>query len=224
MPRICVFDVNETLLDLSALDLPFQRVFGDVAARQAWFAQLLQSAFVTTILGDYQTFGTIGAAALDMVASRRGVTLSQEDRTSLLDSLRSLPPHPDVPEGLERLRQAGVRLVTLTNSTQAVAQAQITHSGLHLFFEAIFSADSAGRLKPAPEPYQMVARQLGVPMSEIRLVAAHAWDVAGALHAGCRAAFVARPGMVLDPLFAPPDVVGASLPEVAERILAVEGV
>jgi 2-haloacid dehalogenase len=223
MPRICVFDVNETLLDLSALDLPFQRVFGDVAARQAWFTQLLQSAFVTTVLGDYQSFGTIGAAALDMVALRRGITLSQEERTSLLDNMRSLPAHPDVPEGLERLRQAGFRLVTLTNSTQAVAQAQITHSGLHVFFEAIFSADTAGRLKPAPEPYQMVARQLGVPMSEIRLVAAHAWDVAGALHAGCRAAFVARAGMVLDPLFVPPDVVGANLPEVAGRILELEG-
>jgi 2-haloacid dehalogenase len=224
MPRICVFDVNETLLDLRALDLPFQRVFGDVAVRQAWFTQLLQSAFVTTILGDYQTFGTIGAAALDLVATRRGITLSEQERTTLLDGMLSLPPHPDVPEGLERLRQAGFRLVTLTNSTQAVAQAQMTHSGLHAYVEAIFSADTVQRLKPAPEPYQMVARHLGVPMNEIRLVAAHAWDVAGALHAGCRAAFVARPGMVLDPLFAPPDVIGANLPEVAERILEHERV
>jgi 2-haloacid dehalogenase len=224
MPRICVFDVNETLLDLRALDVPFQRVFGDVTIRQAWFTQLLQSAFVTTILGDYHSFSSIGAAALDLVAARRGVTLSQEERTSRLDGMRSLPPHPDVPEGLERLRQAGFRLVTLTNSTQAVAQAQMTSSGLHVFFEANYSADTVGRLKPAPEPYQMVARELGVPMNEIRLIAAHSWDVAGALHAGCRAAFVARPGMVLDPLFASPDVVGDNLPEVAERILEFDRV
>ena len=68
----------------------------------------------------------------------------------------------------------------------------------------------------------MVAERLGVGMGDLRLVAAHAWDIAGALHAGCAAAFVARSGMVLDPLFAGPDVVGADLSEVAERILERE--
>jgi len=57
----------------------------------------------------------------------------------------------------------------------------------------------------------------------VRLVAAHAWDVAGATSAGCAAAFVARPGKVLDPLVEPPpDVVGADLAEVAERILTTD--
>jgi 2-haloacid dehalogenase len=57
----------------------------------------------------------------------------------------------------------------------------------------------------------------------VRLVAAHAWDVAGAARAGCATAFVARPGKVLDPLVERPEVVGADLVEVAEAILAVEG-
>lgn len=35
MPRICVFDVNETLLDLRALDPQFERVFGDASVRPA---------------------------------------------------------------------------------------------------------------------------------------------------------------------------------------------
>ena len=223
MAHICVFDVNETLLDLSALDSYFKLVFGDAAVRQVWFAQLLQSAFVSTITGNYKDFGTIGSTALDMVAARRGMTLSQEDRSSILGAMRHLPPHPDVRDGLERLRRAGVRLVTLTNSTDEVGQAQISNAGLDEYFERLFSADTARRLKPAPEPYRMVAEQLGVAIGEIRLVAAHAWDIAGALHAGCAAAFVARPAMVLDPLFEPPDVVGADLREVAERILQREG-
>ncbi len=84
MSRICVFDVNETLLDLRALDSHFEHFFGDVTVRQAWFAQLLQSAFVSTITGDYKDFGTIGSTALDMIATRRGVTLSPEARTDIL--------------------------------------------------------------------------------------------------------------------------------------------
>jgi 2-haloacid dehalogenase len=222
MPRICAFDVNETLLDLRALDPDFERAFGDVAARQAWFTQLLQTAFVTTIIGTYRDFGTIGAAALEVIATRRGVTLSPEDRTSILTGMRHLPPHPDVRDGLERLRDAGLRLVTLTNSTEQVGQAQLTNAGLRGYFEHIFSADTARRLKPAPEAYRMVAERLDVDIGEIRLIAAHSWDIAGALHVGCAAAFVARPGMVLDPLFDRPYVVGADLREVADRILERE--
>ena len=222
MPRICVFDVNETLLDLRALDPHFERAFGDASARQAWFTQLLQTAFVSTITDNYKDFGTIGATALDMIATRRGVTLSQQDRTSILQGMRKLPPHPDVRDGLERLRNAGLRLVTLTNSTEQVAQEQIEHAGLSEYFERIFSADTVRRLKPAPEPYSMVAGHLGVDISQTRLIAAHSWDIAGALHAGCAAAFIRRTGMVLDPLFERPDVVGADLREVADRILEKE--
>ena len=223
MPRICVFDVNETLLDLRALDAPFARVFGDADVRQTWFTQMLQNAFVATITGPYRDFGQLGAAALDMVAARRGVTMTPEEKQVILGEMRRLPPHPETQDALARLRQAGLRLVTLTNSTAQVDEAQMAHSGLSGYFEQIFSADAVQRLKPAPEPYRMVAERLGVSVGDLRLIAAHAWDIAGALRVGCTAAFVARPGMVLDPLAERPDVVGADLREVAERILEREG-
>jgi 2-haloacid dehalogenase len=222
MARVCVFDVNETLLDLGALDPHFERVFGDAGARRAWFLQLLQSALVATVTGVYSTFGTIGAAALEMVAEREGVDLSEEDKQEILGGMRELPPHPEVAESLERLREAGLRMATLTNSTQQVAEAQMENSGLRGYFEQILSADAVKRLKPAPEPYRMAAESLGVEMGRVRLIAAHSWDVAGALRAGCAAAFVARPGMVLDPLVERPDVVGVDLRELADRILEVE--
>jgi 2-haloacid dehalogenase len=222
MARVCVFDVNETLLDLGALDPHFERAFGDAAVRRAWFSQLLQSAFLATITGAYSDFGTIGGAALEMVAEREGVDLSDEDKQEILGGMRELPPHPEVVESLALLRDAGLRLATLTNSTQQVAEAQMDNSGLRDYFEQILSADTVGRLKPAPEPYRMAAQSVGVEVERIRLVAAHAWDVAGALRAGCAAAFVARPGMVLDPLVERPDVVGADLRVVADRILEIE--
>jgi 2-haloacid dehalogenase len=222
MSYIYVFDVNETLLDLQALDPLFMETFGDATARREWFTQMLQLAFVSTITLEYRTFGTLGAAALEMLVARRGISLPEERRAVLLGGLRRLPPHPDVPASLQRLRDAGLRLVSLTNSTLSVSQEQLAYAGLDGFFERQFSADTVRRLKPAPEPYQMAARELGVSTSSLCLVAAHAWDIAGALKTGCAAAFLARPGMVLDPSATHPTFVGADLAEVVEQVLAEE--
>ena len=220
MKRVCVFDVNETLLDLAALDSLFERVFGDASVRRLWFNQMLQSAFVATMTDAYVTFGESAAAALRMTEERQGAEVSEDDKQEILSGLRNLPPHPEVPESLDRLLEAGFRLATLTNSTQEVAEAQIENAGLTDRFEQILSADTAKRLKPAPAPYRMAARALEIPERRMRLVAAHAWDVAGALRAGCAAAFVAR--QPFDPLVERPDVVGADLAEVADGIIAAE--
>jgi 2-haloacid dehalogenase len=222
MRRVEVFDVNETLLDLAGLDPHFERVFGDAGMRRVWFAQMIQSALVATVTGVYSQFGAVALAAFAMVAEQAGVQLREEDRDAIAAQLRRLPAHPEVPAALERLRASGFRLAALTNSTEQVARAQLQHAGIIGSFEQVLSADMVRRLKPAPEPYLLAAERLGVPVGEVRLIAAHAWDVAGAARAGCATAFVARPGKVLDPLVPAPDVTGADLAEVADRILTVD--
>ena len=217
---VCVFDVNETLLDLSALDDEFERLFGDRGVRASWFGQMLQSALVATVTERYVTFGELGVAALHMVAERHGVAVDENDGRRLAAGMRTLPPHPDVTESLKTLRAAGFRTAALTNSTLEVATAQIANAGLSELFEEVLSADQARRLKPAPEPYALAADRLGVGLPDLRLIAAHAWDVTGAIRAGARAAFVARPGMVLDPSGETPDIVGADLAEVTAAIVA----
>jgi len=222
MRRVIAFDVNETLLDLGALDPTFQRVFGDGAVRREWFSQVIELAMSAAASNAYFDFALVGDGALTMVAARRGVQLSPADRTDILRGMRTLPSHPDVRPGLDGLRDAGFRLAALTNSSSAAAEAQLGHAGLRGYFEQVLSVDRVRQLKPAPEVYRMAAASLGVPVGELRLVAAHSWDVAGALRAGCAAAFVSRPGKVLDPLAPEPDVVGPDLEAVAAGIIAVE--
>lgn len=218
--RVLVFDVIETLLDLDALDDAFGSAFGDRSVRQLWFQQMLQSAFVATITDAYRDFGQIGRAALQMTAERRGVTLSADQQQDILGRIRELPPHSDVVDGLSRLRQAGFRMAALTNSTAEVAEIQLKQAGLRDFFEQALSADMARHFKPARETYLMAAERLDVAPGDIRLVAAHAWDVTGAMRAGCAAAFVARPNMVLDPAGEQPDITAPTIREVAELIVA----
>jgi 2-haloacid dehalogenase len=222
MRRVQLFDVNETLLDLAAMDPHFQRIFGDAGMRVTWFHQMIQSALVATVTGAYHPFGAHAMAALEMTADQASVELTDDDKKAVATQLRQLPAHPEVAEALQRLGDAGLRLASLTNSTEEVARAQLEHAGLIDHFELVLSADTVGRLKPAPEPYRLAAERLGVAVDQVRLIAAHAWDVAGAAQAGCATAFVARPGKVLDPLVERPEIVGADLTEVAEAILAVE--
>jgi len=222
MRRVQVFDVNETLLDLAAMDPHFQRIFGDPGVRVTWFTQMIQSALVATVTGAYHPFGAHAMAALAMTAEQAGIALGDDDRQAVAAQMRQLPAHPEVADALERLRAAGLRLAALTNSTEEVARAQLEHAGLLDAFELVLSADTVGRLKPAPEPYVMTAERLGVAVDQVRLIAAHAWDVAGAARAGCATAFVARPGKVLDPLVERPEIVGADLTEVADAILTAD--
>jgi 2-haloacid dehalogenase len=113
-------------------------------------------------------------------------------------------------------------VVALTNSVASVAESQLANAGLRPLFDAVMSADSVGHLKPAREPYAAVAEAYGVEIAEVRLVAAHWWDVAGAMRAGCRAAFVARPTMPLSPAWPRPDIVEPDIAGVVRRIVEID--
>lgn len=215
-----LFDVNETLLDLGSLDPLFQDAFGDAGTRRSWFQTVLQSALVSTVIGEYRDFTEIQYAALDTVARRLDVEVDRSVRDAIVGGMKTLSPHPDVLPALTRLRAAGFHLATLTNSPRDVATAQMEHAGLARLFDQRLSADAVRRLKPAPEPYRFAAKSLGVPTDQILLIAAHDWDVAGAQKAGCRTAFVARPGATPNPLFPPPDLTARDLIDLADRILA----
>jgi 2-haloacid dehalogenase len=132
-----VFDVNETLLDLRALDPVFTDHFGSAHFRKEWFNEVLKLVFVTTMLGAYSDFGVIGRAALEILEKRHNKLSREEQRNEILSMMRKLPPHPDVPAGLDALKKHGFLLVALTNSTGASAEAQLTHAGIRHYFQSV---------------------------------------------------------------------------------------
>lgn len=219
--RILVFDVNQTLLDIQVLRPFFKRLFADEQVMQTWFANLIIYAETLTLAKGYADFGRLGGAVLNMIAETRNVQVKQDDLAELRTTMRTLPPHPEVPGALQRLKTAGFRLSVLVNNPLETVQAQLEHAGLAKYFDRLFSVDSVKQFKPAAAPYQFAASELGVATSDIRMVAAHTWDVIGALGAGCAAALIKRAGVA--PLQAPdlsqPDIVGADLNTVASQII-----
>lgn len=219
MSKILIFDVNETLLDLSPLKPHFKRVFDDATVIKQWFLTLLHSSLTVTLADDYKDFGALAGAALDVVSGQKKVLLTAKDRETILETMKKLPPHAEVPASLERLRSNGFRLFTLTNSPPKTLHAQLENAGLREFFEDAFSIDDTRKFKPAAETYQFAAKKLGVETNQMRLIAAHDWDIAGATNAGCKTAYIAREGKVYNALYKKPDVSGKDLSEVADKII-----
>ncbi len=217
--KVLVFDVIQTMLDLNALRPEFVRVFGDGKALDEWFSLLLQYSLVVTVADAYSDFGSVGRAVLEMLASTKGVNISSGDVTRILQGLLTLPPHPEVPESLKRLKAAGFRMVTLTNSSPSAVKAQLQNAGLTKYFEEPITVETVHRFKPDLQVYRNAAAHLGVGAGELRLIAAHAWDVFGAMKAGWQTAFVARNGISFFPLGPKPDIIGPDMKAVASAIL-----
>ena len=220
--RVLVFDVNETLLDLAVLDDPFERIFGDAALRRAWFGLVLRNALTLTVTGDHRDFVEVGRASLEMVADQRGVTLGETDVDAIATAMTSLPPHPDVLPNLGRLREAGFTMAALTNSPPDAAHRQLTAAGIAPFLDRIMTVEPTGRFKPHAAVYEMAASELGIAPGGMRMVAAHDWDVAGAMRAGCAGAYLMRPGTALNPLYPEPDIVEPDMHRLTDRLIAVE--
>ncbi len=212
--KVLVFDVNETLLDLSPLRPRFESVFGSADPMGEWFARLLHGSLVANHTDTYRPFGVIGIEALLVTAKLRGVSLDRDAATDVVSELRRLPAYPDVPAGLEALRSAGYRMVTLTNSSIDAVTAQLENAGIAGFFEQSLSVDAVHRFKPAPEVYRNAAGVLETPLDEQLMVAAHDWDIVGARAVGMPGAFIARPGVV----WGLPDLTVPDIGALAERL------
>lgn len=205
-PRVLLFDVNETLLDIGPLKQRVGDLLQDPDAGTLWFTTMLQYSLAMTVGNQYAALGEIGAATLQMLARNSDIALSKEDAQAVLAGLRTLQAHPDVIPALQRLKASGIRLATLTNSPTAGVQAQTRHAGIDGFFEKQLSVESVGRFKPDRSVYLWAAGEMGVAPADCMLVAAHGWDVAGAQWAGMRSAFVAREGQQKFPLAEPPEI------------------
>ena len=225
VPSICVFDVNETLLDIEFLAPLFQRLFGDRRVLREWFGQLILYSNAITLSGPYTTFFTLGQGVLKMLGSIHNVSIHQADIEELRMRMLTMPAHPDVPAGLKQLKDAGFRLVTLTNSPPDSQTSPLKHAGIDGWFEKSFSIDRVRRFKPAPQVYHMVAEELDVPPAAICMVAAHVWDTIGAQSVGCSGALIARSGNA--PLrvhgLPQPQAVAPDLPGVATQLINLWG-
>ena len=217
---LIVFDVNETLLDLETMAPTFDRIFEDKSAMRLWFSNLILYSAALTVAGQYVPFTDIGGAVMTMLADARSIKIKDSDKRELTEKFSTMPPYPEVPAALRRLRGAGFRLFTLTDNLLEIQSRQLARGGILDLFERRFSADGVKRHKPAREAYAYVETELGVRPSRLCLVACHTWDTLGAVAAGWEAALIRRSGNELLAVGPQPQIVGDDLDDVAGQLIA----
>jgi 2-haloacid dehalogenase len=175
-----VFDSMGTLFELT----PLHDRLGE-AATEAWFERTLHSATTLTIVGEFVPFAELAAATLATTCAMLSLDVDQDD---VLAQLGRLPPADDALTALERVRAHGDRAFVLTNGGRDAGEQLLARCGLDAFVERVFGVDEVQAYKPDPRPYRLVLDTVG----DSTLVAAHAWDVLGAVRAGMQAVWVDR--------------------------------
>ena len=188
-PRVVLLDVFETMLRVDALRDRFVDVgcSGDEVA--LFFARTLRDGMALTLAGPAPPFLDVARAALRTVT---GPELSEEAVAHVLSGLRELPPHPDVEPALTALVGARVPTYAFTHGNAAVASAALDRAGLRTYLREVLSTEAVRAFKPAPRTYAWACARLDAAPEHTALVAAHSWDVHGAISAGLVGALATR--------------------------------
>ncbi|MCM8569822.1 haloacid dehalogenase type II [Gramella jeungdoensis] len=206
-PGVIIFDVNETLLDLSPLKKSINSALKNEQASETWFAQLLHYSLVETVKGTYSDFSEIAAAVFKMSAEKYDLAFTESQIKDILSPVSALKPYKDVVPALRKLKPEGAELVAFSNGKPDVLQDQLEFAEIDHFFSRILSVEACKKYKPHPDAYKYALKELNCSASDAMMVAAHGWDIAGAQEVGMKTAFVERPGKKLYPLASEPDFV-----------------
>jgi 2-haloalkanoic acid dehalogenase type II len=196
VPRVATFDCYGTLVDWEGgaaaflYDLALRH--GDEApppgreARDRWEA--IQFGLLQ---GDYVPYRDVLARSLRAWMEERGYPWRDEEGAALLRSMRSWQPFPDTRPALQRARDAGMRLVIVSNTDRDIVAHTVRHIGVA--FDDVITAEDAGAYKPADAVFDYALARLGVPPGEILHVAfGFKYDIGPAARHGMQTAWVNR--------------------------------
>jgi 2-haloacid dehalogenase len=218
-PAVVAFDVIETLMSIEPLRERLTAAGQPPHLLEAWYTRTLRDGMALSATGDYVAFTDVAESVL------RGLTnysLSDEQVAQIMAGFTELPAFPDAVPAITALTEAGVRVACLTNGSAYLASSFVNRSGLGALVDRVITVGEVFRWKPAGVVYRYAAEVMDVPAERMALVAAHDWDCHGAKRAGLTTGWVSRKSGGYGAPFAPPDVVGDDLTEVASKLLALE--
>jgi 2-haloacid dehalogenase len=220
---VLVFDINETLSDLTPLRARFEDVGAPGHLLPTWFAGVLRDGFALTAAGGYADFTDVARDGVRAVLSGLAGWAGDGEAAArhILDGFANLEVHPDVPDGLRKLSEAGYRLTAMTNGSVALTERLLDKAGVLDRFDVVSDVRGPRCWKPAAAAYHHAVERAGIRPDQALMVAVHPWDIDGAQRAGLHGAWLRRGASVYPQTMIRPSYSEQDLRELAE-VLATD--
>ncbi|WP_319422442.1 HAD hydrolase-like protein [Pleurocapsa sp. FMAR1] len=214
--RTVVFDIIGTCF---SLEKPRQQLIELGAPNytlELWFAQSLRDAFAFSHAGEYQPLKKFLQAELPRTMKLLDINLSSGQLEQIMTTFSELELQPGAKEAFQTLTEAGWRVLALTNGSKNSTRDLLERAAVQQYFTEIYSCDAIAFTKPHPDVYKMIQTD---NLEETWLVAAHAWDIAGAKSVGMKTAFVRQLEKDYLEVYPQPQVTVENLLEAAHQII-----
>ena len=222
MSTTLAFDVYGTLIDVHGLVVKLESSMGDKAASfsNLWREKQLEYSFRRGLMKRYENFSVCTSQALDYACSHYKISLTAQEKESLLGTYSQLPVFDDAISALTSLQNADFDLYAFSNGSAQAVDTLLSNAGISNFFIDVVSADEISTFKPNPAVYEhFVERSNGTPTSTW-LISSNPFDVIGAISAGQNAAWLQRSSeQVFDPWGIEPTITINSLSEIKDKIV-----
>lgn len=218
-----VFDLYGTLYDLGALAQACESEFPTrgVQLAAAWRRKQLEYTWLRTLMERFADFETVTEEALAFACAEAGLELDAGTRRRLCDHYLRLPPFPDMPAALRRLKDAGLPLAILSNGSKRALAQVIGNSGMKWGFDHLISVDEVLVFKPHRKVYMLAEQKMLTLRENLLFVSGNSWDAAAAATFGFPVCWINRQQLPFEQLGAVPTVELPDLGAMAEWVLAL---
>lgn len=217
--RIVVFDIIGTCFSLEKPQQQLKELGAPTRAVELWFAQALRDAFAFSHAGGYKPLKEILQAQLPRTLQSLEIELDSEQLARVTETLSELELQPKAKEAFEILIESGWKIVALTNGSKDSTHKLLERATVQKYFSEVYSCDAIAVTKPHPDVYRLIPTE---NLENVWMVAAHAWDIAGAIGVGMKTAFVSQLENSYLEVYPQPPIIVENLLQAAEQIIKLE--
>lgn len=139
----------------------------------------------------HRTFREVAGRSLECAMRELGLSYAPADIELLTSGISRMPPFPEVPGALGKLKEMGFRLCIVSNTDDAIIAGNVAQLGGHI--DRVITAEQAGAYKPSRRIFEHAHRALGVNVDTVvHICASPHLDLAAARDMGFRCVWIDR--------------------------------
>ena len=216
--RLVIFDVNQTMFNLSEIEFRFMSVKLNPNLVNYWFTSILKEGFASSINKVFVDFFSIAKSELIKLSIIESRKLSNKEIKYVLEGFNRLKMNPTVKKSLSRIYKKGYTTVTLTNGSKNVTERMLEYNQCRHLVKKCFSIEDMKLWKPNKRIYKYVCNKMNCDLGESLMIASHSWDIYGAKTAGLKTGFIKNYEKVYPSYYTKPDYVGNDCLEIIKKI------